>query len=196
MGAAGFLVVKTIEYSAKWNEHVWVGAWNKYNADNDRSYATPPPAQPATRPTIHAAGADSQRQGNRRSTRNTGVDVSQIKPRYNYPSESGRFRCSRRCRRRTRPDRPKTRNARRDIDQLSASDQWHVSTFFSCYFLMTGLHGIHVLVGMGLITWLLIRATEERVQLGIFHAGRSGRALLASGRSDLDLLFPLLYLIH
>src|SRR5271170_2708652 len=77
MGAAGFLVVKTIEYSAKWNEHVWVGEWNKYNADNDRSYATPPPAQPATRPTIQApvpipgprAIADDA---------NTGVDVSQI----------------------------------------------------------------------------------------------------------------------
>ena len=54
MGAAGFLVVKTIEYTAKWNEHVWVGEWNKYNADNDASYATPPPAQPATRPTIQA----------------------------------------------------------------------------------------------------------------------------------------------
>lgn len=29
--------------------------------------------------------------------------------------------------------------------------------FFSLYFMMTGLHGIHVLVGMGLISWILIR---------------------------------------
>ena len=29
--------------------------------------------------------------------------------------------------------------------------------FFSVYFLMTGLHGIHVLGGMGLITWLILR---------------------------------------
>ncbi|GAB4315835.1 MAG: cytochrome c oxidase subunit 3 family protein [Candidatus Zixiibacteriota bacterium] len=29
--------------------------------------------------------------------------------------------------------------------------------FFSLYFMMTGLHGLHVLVGMGLITWVLIR---------------------------------------
>ncbi len=29
--------------------------------------------------------------------------------------------------------------------------------FFSLYFMMTGLHGIHVLVGMGLITWVMIR---------------------------------------
>lgn len=29
--------------------------------------------------------------------------------------------------------------------------------FFSLYFLMTGLHGIHVLLGMGVIAWLLRR---------------------------------------
>lgn len=29
--------------------------------------------------------------------------------------------------------------------------------FFGLYFVMTGLHGIHVLVGMGLIAWLMIR---------------------------------------
>ena len=30
--------------------------------------------------------------------------------------------------------------------------------FFSIYFLMTGLHGIHVLVGMGVLAWLAGRA--------------------------------------
>lgn len=29
--------------------------------------------------------------------------------------------------------------------------------FFSLYFMMTGLHGIHVLCGMALITWVLVR---------------------------------------
>jgi cytochrome c oxidase subunit 3 len=29
--------------------------------------------------------------------------------------------------------------------------------FFSVYFLMTGLHGIHVLGGIGVITWLLVK---------------------------------------
>lgn len=32
--------------------------------------------------------------------------------------------------------------------------------FFSLYFMMTGLHGIHVLVGMGLIFWILIRSNK------------------------------------
>ena len=29
--------------------------------------------------------------------------------------------------------------------------------FFGCYFMMTGIHGLHVVIGMGLILWLLIR---------------------------------------
>lgn len=36
--------------------------------------------------------------------------------------------------------------------------------FFNIYFFMTGLHGIHVLVGMGLIGWLMLRAMK-----GDFH---------------------------
>lgn len=32
--------------------------------------------------------------------------------------------------------------------------------FFSLYFLMTGLHGIHVLLGMGVIIWVLLRTRK------------------------------------
>ena len=32
--------------------------------------------------------------------------------------------------------------------------------FFSFYFMMTGLHGFHVLVGMGAMVWLFIRALK------------------------------------
>ncbi|UCG60361.1 MAG: cytochrome c oxidase subunit 3 family protein [Candidatus Zixiibacteriota bacterium] len=33
--------------------------------------------------------------------------------------------------------------------------------FFSVYFLMTGLHGFHVLAGMGVITWLIVRTQRN-----------------------------------
>ncbi len=33
----------------------------------------------------------------------------------------------------------------------------HVGLFFSLYFIMTGLHGIHVLIGMVLISWVFFR---------------------------------------
>ena len=32
--------------------------------------------------------------------------------------------------------------------------------FFGFYFAMTGLHGFHVVVGMGLITWIMMRANR------------------------------------
>ena len=32
--------------------------------------------------------------------------------------------------------------------------------FFGIYFLMTGLHGIHVLAGMGAIAWILVRSVK------------------------------------
>ena len=32
------------------------------------------------------------------------------------------------------------------------------ATFFSFYFMMTGLHGFHILAGIGVLTWILIRA--------------------------------------
>ena len=33
----------------------------------------------------------------------------------------------------------------------------HLALFFGVYFMMTGLHGIHILIGMGLMVWLMIR---------------------------------------
>jgi cytochrome c oxidase subunit III len=32
------------------------------------------------------------------------------------------------------------------------------ATFFSFYFMMTGLHGFHILAGIGVLTWILLRA--------------------------------------
>ena len=36
----------------------------------------------------------------------------------------------------------------------------NVQIFFGIYFLMTGLHGLHVLAGMGAITWILMRSAR------------------------------------
>lgn len=67
--------------------------------------------------------------------------------------------------------------------------------YFSFYFCMTGLHGTHVLIGMGLITWLIVRA----------HKGHFGPKYFTPLECVglfwhlIDLiwiyLFPLLYLV-
>ncbi|HEY4157757.1 MAG TPA: cytochrome c oxidase subunit 3, partial [Polyangiaceae bacterium] len=68
--------------------------------------------------------------------------------------------------------------------------------FFSCYFFMTGLHGIHVLAGIGVWIWLLVRASKG--QFGPKYFGPIDYAALYWHLVDLIwiYLFPLLYLIH
>jgi cytochrome c oxidase subunit III len=71
----------------------------------------------------------------------------------------------------------------------------NVNVFFSIYFCMTGLHGIHVIIGIGLLFWLLIRAMKGEFGPGYFapvdYVGLYWHIV--------DLvwiyLFPLLYLI-
>jgi cytochrome c oxidase subunit 3 len=72
----------------------------------------------------------------------------------------------------------------------------HTNMFFSIYFAMTGLHGIHVLFGIGVFTWLLIRAVKGHFTPDYF--GPIDYAALYWHIVDLIwiFLFPLLYLIH
>jgi len=39
-------------------------------------------------------------------------------------------------------------------------DDPQASIFFSIYYMMTGLHGIHVIIGIGLIGWLILKARK------------------------------------
>ena len=72
----------------------------------------------------------------------------------------------------------------------------NAQTFFSIYFLMTGLHGIHVLGGIGAMFWLL-----ACVRRGDFDTGHFTKVdMVALYWHLVDLiwiyLFLLLYLIH
>ncbi len=67
--------------------------------------------------------------------------------------------------------------------------------FFGIYFLMTGLHGLHVIIGMAAITWVLVRTLR-----GDFHSRYFFPVELVGLYWHLvDLiwiyLFPLLYLV-
>jgi heme/copper-type cytochrome/quinol oxidase subunit 3 len=72
----------------------------------------------------------------------------------------------------------------------------NTSMFFTIYFAMTGLHGIHVLVGVIVFVWLLIRAIKGHFTPDYF--GPVDFAALYWHIVDLIwiFLFPLLYLIH
>lgn len=68
--------------------------------------------------------------------------------------------------------------------------------FFSIYFAMTGLHGIHVIAGIVVFLWLLLRAMLGH--FGPTYFGPIDYAALYWHLVDLIwiFLFPLMYLIH
>lgn len=79
--------------------------------------------------------------------------------------------------------------------EYKAAQHGNLALYFSFYFVMTGLHGIHVLVGMGLITWVLIRT--KRGDFSAHHYTALEGVGIFWHIVDLIwiYLFPILYLI-
>jgi cytochrome c oxidase subunit III len=71
----------------------------------------------------------------------------------------------------------------------------HLGVFFSVYFLMTGLHGIHVLVGMGLYLWLIRRAGRGDFSPGYYVPVDAVALYWHLVDMIWIFLFPLFYLI-
>jgi cytochrome c oxidase subunit 3 len=67
--------------------------------------------------------------------------------------------------------------------------------FFSLYFVMTGLHGVHVLIGMGLIAWIIKRTAAREFSPSYYTPVE----IVGFYWHFVDLvwiyLFPLLYLV-
>ena len=74
-------------------------------------------------------------------------------------------------------------------------EPYNVQVFFGIYFMMTGLHGIHVIAGMAVIAWILWRA--RRGEFGPEYFSPVDFTGLYWHLVDLVwiFLFPLLYLI-
>ncbi|MCH8523006.1 MAG: cytochrome c oxidase subunit 3 family protein [Balneolales bacterium] len=68
--------------------------------------------------------------------------------------------------------------------------------FFSIYYMMTGLHGIHVIIGIGIMVWLLVKTRQGAYSSSYF----TPIEITALYWHLVDLiwifLFPLLYLIE
>jgi cytochrome c oxidase subunit III len=74
-------------------------------------------------------------------------------------------------------------------------DPRHVAIFFSLYFAMTGMHALHMIIGVGLLTWLMVANARGRFT----PEYNSPVELVGLYWHFVDLiwiyLFPLLYLI-
>ncbi len=82
-----------------------------------------------------------------------------------------------------------------DLFSFTGGESQHLALYFSLYFCMTGLHGTHVLAGMGLILWVLLRARKNEFSSD-YYTPVEGVGLFWH---LVDLiwiyLFPLLYLV-
>jgi cytochrome c oxidase subunit 3 len=191
LGGVGFMVIKTIEYSHKYHENVWIGAKNQYSP----LWQGPRPA-PAHETDSHQAveeAAAATAPDPAAAVRQTGTfidphagtpDAAKVVPTLGIPAGLAPAHA----------DLPVKHDM--TFEELSALDRTRVGTFFNIYYLMTGLHGIHVLVGMGLISWILIRAIGGA--FGPLYFTPVDLVGLYWHLVDLIwiFLFPLLYLIH
>lgn len=71
----------------------------------------------------------------------------------------------------------------------------NASLFFSLYFMMTGLHGIHVLAGMGIMSWLLVKSNRGAFSSDYYTPVELGGIYWHLVDLIWIYLFPLLYLI-
>ena len=176
-GAAGFMVVKSIEYNSKWKEGIFVGdKINLFAADNAETKnkakvqtleeevlhakEAPKPATPVLTPeTPEPADPNFG-----------GVDQAKIVPPNVVPAGMVATELS-------AAEGPLT------YEDLGPIQRHRVYTFFAIYFCMTGLHGVHVMVGMGLIFWIMARSASPRERLWVIPFGviGAGALLLAVG---------------
>ncbi|HQE26378.1 MAG TPA: cytochrome c oxidase subunit 3 family protein [Phycisphaerae bacterium] len=174
LGAFGFLGIKYVEYKHKWEDGLlWARQYRPEHVHDAKpgdasSEASPAQADAATpAPQAEAAPAPAD------------PDAPRIKPA---------------------PVGPRGLSAAMlgeptHMGGDHGPEPKNVGIFFSVYFLMTGLHGIHVLVGMGLIGWILRRAVNREFSSRYF----APVDLVGLYWHLVDLiwifLFPLLYLI-
>lgn len=79
---------------------------------------------------------------------------------------------------------------------VGSPTQGHIELFFIMYFLMTGMHALHMIVGVGLLVWLMVLTKR-----GYFNPKRYMKVeLFGFYWHFVDIvwvfLFPLLYLLH
>jgi cytochrome c oxidase subunit 3 len=71
----------------------------------------------------------------------------------------------------------------------------NTGSFFSIYFMMTGVHGVHVLVGIGVLIWILIRNMRGDFSKEFFTPVDIGALYWHLVDLVWIYLFPLLYLL-
>jgi cytochrome c oxidase subunit 3 len=153
LGGFGFMGIKYVEYKAKWEHGLLPGTHFAPHEEGETPTAPSPAALPAASPSASpapppapsasAAPAPSPSVSASQSpaAAATGTKTT-IKPAAQGPSGTVSSEAA---------EHGAASHGKRPSN---------VQIFFGIYFLMTGLHGIHVLAGMGAIVWILVRSVK------------------------------------
>ncbi|MCR4316784.1 MAG: cytochrome c oxidase subunit 3 family protein [Planctomycetes bacterium] len=95
--------------------------------------------------------------------------------------------------RKSTESKPEAETQEEAAARIEGEKNQHV--FFSLYFMMTGLHGIHVLVGMAIMIWLFLRARKNEFTPTHFAAVDLSGLYWHIVDIVWIFLFPLFYLI-
>lgn len=138
LGGVGFMGIKYIEYNHKMHEGLfWAGKYNPVVHEDPNAHAAP----------IIAPAADLVPTWNPYEGANVAREPSVILPAPAGPMGLSPLAVA----------APKS--AKKSFDAENAPQLTKV--YFSIYYGMTGLHGIHVILGMGVIAWIFIRASRN-----------------------------------
>jgi cytochrome c oxidase subunit 3 len=96
----------------------------------------------------------------------------------------------------TNPERAKRRTAAEEMPPEPRIDPRHVEIFFSFYFAMTGLHALHMVIGIGLLTVLIAKAIGGSFSAAYYTPVEMTGLYWHFVDIVWVFLFPLLYLIR
>jgi cytochrome c oxidase subunit III len=181
LGGVAFLGIKSVEYEAKWKHGLLWGTHYKPQHEEHAATATPQPAAaPLAAAPAAAAGNASGVAPPAMQGGNWSVEHTQIPQAAPGPAGLARDASS------SQPVEP----------GHFVEEPKNVQIFFGIYFAMTGLHAIHVIIGMVVIGIMLVMALRGRFDHGYY----SPVDLTGLYWHLVDLiwifLFPLLYLIR
>jgi cytochrome c oxidase subunit 3 len=183
----GFLSIKYVEYQHKWKEGL---LWGKlYRPQHEHSgfavhHALEHGQPPSPAPVVQSSASGPVEQSSALGP----VEQSSALPT-TEPDASAVFRPAE-----TGPRGLRTPAAAAPLPPAPAVH--NVQTFFGVYFVMTGLHGLHVIAGMIVISWVLVRSRQGRYSAEYFTPVENVGLYWHLVDVIWIFLFPLLYLIH
>lgn len=178
--AGVFLGVKAVEYTAKFEHGLFPGIYNHFAQEQypavASKYVSAPAAAPGETGAETPAAGESHGESTAEATHEEHAAGEESHGEH-APAAEGE-------------------HAEAGGHHGGAQGVRNIHIFFGIYYMMTGIHAIHIIGGMGVIAWLIIRA--QRGEFSSEYFGPVDFTGLYWHLVDLIwiFLFPLLYLIH